>query len=770
MKNILYILLIINCQLSIIKCQAQNYADKKYYLVDSLVLDELSENDRHLLDSCLYVYHKAKDDTTRINALNNICENMINEDWTKYQFFQYELIKKEVKINKSKKLKASLAVALDNIGFIYNDQGEIKKALEYHHKSLKVKEELRDETGIATSLNNIGTIYGNKGDVTKALEYYHKSLKIREKINDKSGIAMSLNNIGTIYDNQGDVTKALEYYHKSLKIREKINDKSGIAIGLNNIGFVYDNQGELSTALEYYQKSLKIKEEMGDKNGIATSFNNIAAIFYKKKDVSKAIEYFQKSLEVREEIGDKKGIAICLNNIGGMYKNQEDISKAIEYFQKSLEVREEIGDKQGIAICLNNIGGIYKNQKELFKALDYANKSLAIAQEIGYPENIRDAAELLSQIYEQQGKNKEALEMYKLHITMRDSIKNEETQKTVLKQQAKYEYEKQKTIDDKEHEKQLAIEHQSKEKQQILAYATTAGLGFVGIFLIFVFNRLKVTRKQKDIIELAHTELEVKNKEITDSIQYAKRIQSAILPSEKVVKEYLRDSFILYKPKDIVAGDFYWLETIKTGDHHPSNFPQGENLVLFAAADCTGHGVPGAMVSVVCNNGLNRSVREHGLIEPGKILDKTREIVVQEFEKSEEEVKDGMDIALCSLEGNTLKYAGAHNPLWLIRKGELIENKADKQPIGKFENQQPYTTHTIELQKGDTIYIFSDGYADQFGGEQGKKMKTTNFKKLLLSIQGDSMDKQKELIDKAFENWKGNLEQLDDVCVIGVKI
>lgn len=200
------------------------------------------------------------------------------------------------------------------------------------------------------------------------------------------------------------------------------------------------------------------------------------------------------------------------------------------------------------------------------------------------------------------------------------------------------------------------------------------------------------------------------------------------------------------------------------------------------------------MVSVVCNNGLNRSVREYGLTDPGEILNKTREIVVQEFEKSEEEVKDGMDIALCSLsvdsnQSSVIQYAGAHNPLWIIRPNTsgsydelkkylslttdncvLYEIKANKQPIGQFDNPEPYTTHTIELQEGDSIYIFSDGYADQFGGEKGKKLKTANFKKLLLSIQNESMEKQKQLIDEAFEKWKGNLEQLDDVCVIGVKI
>jgi ligand-binding sensor domain-containing protein/serine phosphatase RsbU (regulator of sigma subunit) len=258
------------------------------------------------------------------------------------------------------------------------------------------------------------------------------------------------------------------------------------------------------------------------------------------------------------------------------------------------------------------------------------------------------------------------------------------------------------------------------------------------------------TQKQKSIIETAHTE-------IKDSMEYAKRIQSAILPPPRIVKEYLNESFILYKPKDIVAGDFYWME-------------QREGKTLFAAADCTGHGVPGAMVSVICNGALNRSVREFGLTDPGEVLGKVREIVIQEFEKSDDEVKDGMDIALCSIDGNKLKYAGAHNPLWLIRNGEIIETKADKQPIGKYDNLKPYQSHSIDLEKGDSIYVFSDGYVDQFGGEKGKKFKAKAFRSLLLSIQDKSMDEQKALIDEAFESWRGSLEQIDDVCVIGVRM
>jgi serine phosphatase RsbU (regulator of sigma subunit) len=275
--------------------------------------------------------------------------------------------------------------------------------------------------------------------------------------------------------------------------------------------------------------------------------------------------------------------------------------------------------------------------------------------------------------------------------------------------------------------------------------------------------------QQKSEIELQKELIETKNTEILDSIKYAKRIQTAILPNDKFMKEFLPQYFILYKPKDIVAGDFYWME-------------QKDGKVLFAAADCTGHGVPGAMVSVMCVNGLNRSVREYELIDPAEILDKTREIVIREFEKSEQEVKDGMDISLCALqqvnstraesESVQLQWAGANNPLWIIRQGtiEVEEYKPNKQPIGKVDNPQPFTTHTIELQQGDTIYIFTDGYQDQFGGEKGKKFKASQLKEFLLSVQDKTMDEQKELLNETFENWRGILEQIDDVCIIGVRI
>lgn len=271
-----------------------------------------------------------------------------------------------------------------------------------------------------------------------------------------------------------------------------------------------------------------------------------------------------------------------------------------------------------------------------------------------------------------------------------------------------------------------------------------------------VLQRTEEIQYQKEMVE-------EKNREIVDSINYAQRLQNAILPPRGKIKKYLRDSFVLFKPKDIVSGDFYWLEVLDDGK------------VLFAVVDCTGHGVPGAMVSVVGANSLNRCVKEFGLRKPSDILDKLTDLVVETFAvDGAENVRDGMDISLVSLDTETLEleYAGAHNALWIVRADsmELEETKATKQPVGYYEHRVPFVNHQLQLRKGDCIYLSSDGFADQFGGPKGKKLKSSTFKTMMVGIHERSMERQLEILDEEFEKWKGNLEQIDDVCVFGVRV
>ena len=276
------------------------------------------------------------------------------------------------------------------------------------------------------------------------------------------------------------------------------------------------------------------------------------------------------------------------------------------------------------------------------------------------------------------------------------------------------------------------------------------------IQLISYFLNSSKISTERDIISTSE-KLKIKNLETIDSITYAKRIQTAILPSEQSFKKMHDDSFVLYKPKAIVSGDFYWIQPF-------------DGIKLFAVADCTGHGVPGAMVSVICHNALNRAVREYYKTTPADILNKTRELILDELNTGNEHVSDGMDIVLCAIHDDKLEYAGAHNPLWICRNKELIEIKPDKQPIGEFFDAKPFTNHKFDLEKGDIIYLNTDGFADQFGGPEGKKMKRKYLKNYLVAISNLPLQEQKKALNKTFEDWKGAFEQIDDVCIMGVRI
>ncbi len=579
------------------------------------------------------------------------------------------------------------------------------------------------------------------------------------------------NTQGIAYAIQGQFSFAIQKYMEALKFFEKSKNEGGQASTLNNIGVLYSDMGDLDKSLDHYERSLAIKEKLGDSLGMASTINNIGVIYKGKNDFEKALEYYQRCYNIENRLGKESNLCSTLNNIAVAYKNLGNLQLAEEKALQSLSIGIKYDLPWDLATSNNILAIISFEKKDFNKSVNYAKKAIENANKFNGKNELMEAEFNLFKAYRNLGNYKQALESYELHVTLKEELASEENQKEIIRQELKYDYEKQAIADStknaeekKVQEAELAAEVAENKRQKQQSYFLYSGLVLLGLFGIFIFNRFRITRKQKDVIatqketvDQAFAELEEKNTEILDSINYAKRIQKAILPPNSLLEASLPEHFVLYQPKDIVAGDFYWME--KTGDS-----------VLFAAADCTGHGVPGAMVSVICNNGLNRSVREFGLTKPGEILDQTRNLVIQEFEKSDEEVKDGMDIALCSLSGLTLKFAGAHNPLWIVRNGEILETKADKQPIGKFIDQKPFKTHQKNLQKGDQIYLFSDGFVDQFGGEKGKKFKPKALRELILSVENQPMLEQKNKMINAFEAWKGSFEQIDDVCVIGVRV
>ena len=618
------------------------------------------------------------------------------------------------------------------------------------HAFLKIK---------GSALNNIGFDETTHGNLTSALKYYKLSLQIEEQIKNNPDVAFVLNNIADIYETQGNISAALKYYQESLKIHELSKNAKGIAQAYNNFGFIYSTQGDLEKALDYYQKSYKIKKELGDISGMTVSLSNIGYVYMLQKEDYKAMSYYLLALKSAKETNDKSRMALVYSNIGNILQKQGNEKGALENFTLGLQLSEEVGDIDGISHYMYNLGKLYLKKGDVDSAIYFGIESMKHADNVGSPTLIRSASELLKNAYSVKGNTTKALHYFELYFKMNDSIINEETKKATFKQQLSYEYDKKETLAKAEQEKKDVESAAAINRQRIVTWSIGIGLFMVIIFSIFLYKRFTLTEKQKHIIEKQKMVVDEKNKEILDSITYAKRLQEAILPPIKMVQEQFPNSFILFKPKDIVAGDFYWLEQIK-------------DLTFFAAADCTGHGVPGAMVSVVCSNALNRAVKEFGISEPGKILDKVRELVVETFQKSESDVKDGMDISLCSFnkKTNELKWAGANNPLWLIRNSELTEYKANKQAIGKVDNPIPFFTHSINLQKNDAIYLFTDGFSDQFGGPKGKKYKYAPFKDNLISIQSIPMSEQSTKLNITIENWRGSLEQVDDILIIGIKL
>jgi len=478
----------------------------------------------------------ARHDTDKLRLLVQLSEVCEPNEILKYTKPAIELADKLLQYKPADPLRShinnSKAAALNNTGFIYMNKGDFTLALDYYLKGLKIREETGDKQGVAESLNNVGYIYENQGNIVKALNYYEKSLKMREKIGDKYGIAISLNNMGLIYNKLGNIPGALDHFDKSLKMREQIGDKQGIGQSFSNIGTIYNKQGDNTKALDYYKKSLKIREEIGDKQGIAVSLNNIGLIYNMQGDMPQALVSWNKSLKIQEEIGDKQGIAYSLNNIGGAYRIQGYISRALDHYMRSLKIQKEIGDKQGIARSLYSIGGIYLEQNNISLALSYSDSSLTLSKELGFPENVRNAEQVLSKIDSAKGNYAGAFEHYKQFIIYRDSINNEETRKASIKAQLKYEYEKKEAVMQESQEKERAVAEGRNRFQQIVIWSVAGGLLLVVIFAAFVYRSLKITHKQKQVIE-------EKQREILDSIHYAKRIQNALMTHERYIQKNL---------------------------------------------------------------------------------------------------------------------------------------------------------------------------------------------------------------------------------------
>jgi tetratricopeptide (TPR) repeat protein len=727
----------------------------------------------------------------------------------------------EIALKYDQKIEQAKAYAY--LGKLYNSKGGDKqKALENYINTVKVYRELKDTARIISSaisasdylssVNNPDAItfaeealtlaslshdvtsigkanmvlaagYYAQSNYVSALRACEKAEEVFRETGNKPDLGVVYNTMGVIYKNWGDYQKAIDYYQKNLNLQESIGDTIQMGKAYANIGNVYFYVGiDLDKALYNYDKSMKIFESKKQFNLHAQQLNSMGLVYKEKKDYDEALNFFERALKSFKEQNYKPGIASAQVNIGNVYLERGKYNDALLYCKEALRINQETANNKEVASNYRDLGRIYYKWGKLAEALQYFNMSLKINKELGHKKEVYELYRNISEVYEKQKIYKTALDNFKNYNELKDSTISEGYIKQISELATKYETDrkdKELIIQKSELDKKKAEAAQNKaelekkdienRRQRLLIYSFILGLAIVFVFSIILYKQFREKKRANILLEEQNIEIKhqrdqifMQKQEITDSIHYARRIQTAILPPDRILEKNLAEHFILYRPRDIVSGDYYWMT-------------ESGNKTIVLAADCTGHGVPGAFMSMLGVSFLNEIVIKQGVTKPSSILNELRRNIVDALHQTgkEGEAQDGMDIAVVCMNHKTMKaeYAGAYNPLYLIRNKELIEYEADRMPIGiHLKGATDFTNYEFEIQKGDELYIFSDGYVDQFGGDKSKKFMAKRLKDLLISINNEPLQKQSKLLNSALEKWMGNIEQIDDILLIGLKI
>lgn len=791
------------------------------------------------------------DKAFKIGKENNLTEGLKKAYKSHYDCYSvlnreqaYTMIKEGLEFADKIKDDNFSRILYNNRGILeYNHKRNTKEARKWFEKSLEMARKTKNNKKIAGLTMNLGVMNFQEGKYDESLIYYKKSLQALENFDNAKLHGKVLLNIAITKYSKREMDSAIFYSERAIEKYVEAKDSIQVASAYIQIGDINMEKAEYKESIKWLTKALKIYDDfpntdynkyrvykmlsenysqienkeahrqmidagikvskkLNDSSLIAESYNHKAQFFNEYGDsLSRAIKLLDKANSIYEALELHRYVEGMYLDFGNTYQKMGKPLKAKPYFEKALEVykREPEKQKANIAGTLSNLGVIAFDLKQYDEAIKYYNRALKTRKELGERRNVLDSYLTLRNAYEQKNDFKNAFKYAKEYSLLKDSIFKEDLSKDLAEMRTKYETEKKdqenKLLQKDNKLKNVELENAELENQKnrtMLAVSFGGGLLVVILALVSYRGYLRkrkdnrLLQQKNDEIQLQNIEIKEKSDEIMDSIRYAQRIQETILPANQLIKSYFNNSFIFYKPKELVSGDFYWMKSIEEDN--------GDKL-MFSAVDCTGHGVPGAFVSIVGHNGLNRAVNEYGLRSPKLILEKLNELVVESFAPSEEmSVKDGMDLAFCMIdESNVLHFAGANNPLWIVskentniesrittefservqskRKGDLVltEIKADKRPIGAYDGKNLFNEHRVQLKEGDTIYVFSDGYADQFGGQNNKKMKSSRFKEILLENYPKLMIDQKDVLKHLFEDWKGDYEQIDDVCVIGYR-
>lgn len=576
--------------------------------------------------------------------------------------------------------------------------------------------------GLENRLNELEKLLAKKPE--EAFEIANSMLSDEAVLNDIRFTSKIKEILSRCFFKLNSNERALNHALEALDYFEANNDYNNAALCLNTIGGVYNFIGDHEKRLKCNLKCLKYRKKGGDELGELVTLNNIGDTYIQLANYEKALEYFNLCLDI--PYLDLHTKTIVKNNIGETYFFQGKPEQAKPFFEEAINLSKQSDYKIIEAVANIFLAKIFNQKGELDKSLKKLEDALSVVLEIKYPTEELEIYKLFTSIYHQKGDIELAYQFQSKFIDLKEKLDKKNNLRLIQDLQFSY------------HVDQLEKETQKQKKQN---------------------KQLRSAYKQ---ISQQNSIIEEKNKSITDSINYANRIQTALLPTDDELKFLFDENFVIYNPRDIVSGDFYWI----------SDLPKH---IIIALADCTGHGVPGALMSMIGINILNQLVNDQNVTKPSQALKLLDEKIYSSLNKnfSEFYYSDGMDIAMCAIRKEDLKmvYSGANRPILIVRDRKLMEYKPTKLPIGGLYNRnKTFVDNEIQLQKGDQIYLFTDGYADQFGGDKGKKFKYKNLKELILKNSSLPIKEQLTILQQTFKNWKGSLEQIDDVCILGLKL
>ena len=626
-------------------------------------------------------------------------------------------------------------------------------ALAYLERAEQLSRQKYPKKGIQFEINyRLGLLYEKSGNYDLAVSYFKEAIIFL----DKSHLAMKgtvFNHIGQISLQQGKYDEAMDYFPQALNIRLQLNDLEGQASSYLNIGTAYQKGGHYEQALEQYEKSLNLYTLLNNDRGKAECLNNMGGLRLIQNQLEQALEYYLESEKIFSNAGNNEQLCRVYDNIGSTYHLMDETEQAKKYFYKMLQTSRSLSSPAILAETYYTVGNFYYDydNQQSDSAIYYYSKAVEIAYSSGLFEIMYVALEQRSRLHAIEGRYNEAYADLIAYNYAYDEVNNKENIRAFTEKSEQY---------------KIEIERQQQEAkrriQMIVNFALLVVVLLVCAVVVMLYRSFVQKKKANSLLAKQNDLLAEQKQEITDSIRYASLIQKAALPTKEYSDSILPENFVYFRPRDIVSGDFYWMD-------------RTENYTIIAVADCTGHGVPGAIVSMLGISALNKITSKMTIPKADEILNELRQEIIRMLNPAGcvQVRQDGMDIALVVIpkEGREMEYAGAYNPLYLVRDGQLIEKKADRMPVGIYvKMNQPFIANRFEYCSGDTIYMFSDGYASQFGGDDNSKFKSKKFKELLLSINDYPMEEQARIVDQTFQEWKGTRSQMDDILVVGIKL